>query len=187
VRCAKGIGAVAGLAATVLLAMAPAQQSAAQQADPGAFLQALEGEWSIVSEGIPGPGQDPVRTESREVARFLDGRWLVAEAAAVTAAGQPYTAIWILGWDPHEEHFVGTWVATVQAHKWRFTGTLNESGTVLTLETEGPIMGDPTNTTLYRERIELLEDGLREMRSSILGPNGEWFEFARAEYTRDDG
>jgi hypothetical protein len=173
------------LAAAVLFAACAGGPAAAQAPDPVAFLEAMVGEWSIVAEGIPGPGLDPVRTESREVARLLDRQWLVAEASAATPGGRPYTAIWTLGWNPHEERVVATWIASIQTHLWRFTGSLNESGTVLTLETEGPVMGGSGNTTLYRERIELLDGNRRETRSFILGPDGEWFEFARARYTRE--
>ncbi len=173
------------LAAAVLLTALGGAPAGAQETDPVAFLEAMTGDWSIVAEGVLGPGQDPVRTESREEARLLGSQWLVAEASAVTAGGRPYTSMWILGWDPHEEHFVGTWIASIQTHKWRFTGTLDESGKVLTLETEGPIMGNPANTTRYREIIELVDHDHRTIRSLILGPDGEWFPFARAEYRRE--
>jgi hypothetical protein len=176
---------ITGALAAAVLAACGGEPAAAQATGPVTFLEAMVGEWSIVAEGIPGPGLDPVRTESREVARLLGRQWLVAEASAVTAAGRPYTAIWTLGWDPREEHVVATWIASIQTHLWSFTGSLDESGTVLTLETEGPVMGDPGNTTLYRERIELLDEDRRETRSFILGPDGDWFEFARARYTRE--
>lgn len=175
---------LAGTVAASAFVLGACQDLAAQEMEPAAFLEAMEGEWSVEAEGVRGPGQDPVRTESRESARLLDGQWLVAEADAMTAEGRPYTSMWILGWDPHEEHFVGTWVASIQTHKWRFTGHLDESGTVLTLETEGPFMGDPANTTGYREILEVVSRDHRVIRSLILGPDGEWFQFARAEYRR---
>lgn len=176
-------GGMALVLAVVLIGGA-GEPAAAQQADPGAFLQAMAGEWVVDSEGIPGPGEDPVRGESREVARLLGGQWLVAEGNAVMPDGRRYDSIWILGWDPHEEHFVGSWVVSVQTYKWRHVGTLDESGRVLTLETEGPFMGDRSTTTRYREIIELVDDDHRVLRSLILVPDGDWFEFARAEYRR---
>lgn len=74
----------------------------------------------------------------------------------------------------------------MQTHLWTYTGELDESGTVLTLETEGPILGDPTTSTEYREIIEAENDDRYVVRSMIRGPDGEWFEFARAEYRRGD-
>lgn len=69
---------------------------------------------------------------------------------------------------------------------WQYTGALDHFGTVLTLETEGPIMGDPTRTAQYPEIIEVEDADHKVMRSLILGPDGEWFEFSRAEYRRNE-
>lgn len=155
-----------------------------QHPDPDAFLEKLAGEWSVETEAVPGPGQDPIRAESREVARLLGGQWLVAESSGTTPGGDPVTSILTLGWNPAEEEFVGTWISSMQTHLWRYTGTLDDSGNVLTLETVGPILGDPTRTTQYREVIEIEGVDRRVTRTLILGPDGEWFEFARAEYRR---
>lgn len=152
--------------------------------DPTDFLRRLAGEWSVVAEAFPGPGQEPVRTESREVARMLGGTWLVAESTGSAADGDSTTSILTLGYDAHEERFVGTFISSRQTHLWSYVGELDDSGTTLTLETEGPILGDPTRTTRYRDVIEIIDDDHRVMRSMILGPDGEWFRFARAEYRR---
>jgi hypothetical protein len=151
---------------------------------PADFLQRLAGEWSVVSEATLGPGQEPIRTESREVARLLGGRWLVAEGTGTSALGTAMTSIFTLGYDTAREGFVATWIDSMQTHLWWYTGQLGDTGTALTLETEGPIMGDATRTTSYRVVIESVEADHKVMRSLILGPNGEWFEFARAEYQR---
>ena len=157
-----------------------------QSAEPTGFLRQLAGEWSVVSEAIPGPGQEPIRAESREVARLLGGQWLVAEGSGTTPAGQAHTSILTLGYDPAEDRFVGTYISSLQTHLWAYTGTLDDSGMTLTLETEGPILGDPDRTTKYREVIEIIDADRRVMRSMILGPDGAWFAFARAEYRRAD-
>ena len=125
-----------------------------QSQEPAAFLQRLEGQWSVVAEATLGPGQEPVRTESRVVARLLGGKWLVAESTGTAPGGDPVTSILTLGHDPAEERFVGTWISSMQSHLWRYTGTLDESRTSLTLDTRGPVLGDPTTTVQYREIIE---------------------------------
>lgn len=161
-------------------------QLAAQQADRAAeFLGQLTGDWSVVSEATLGPGQEPIRMESGEVARLIGGKWLVGEITAAPDE-QPFTSIFTVGYNPAEEQFVGTWISSRQTHMWRYTGALDDSGTALTLETEGPIMGDPTRTAKYREIIEIEDADHKVKRSLILGPDGEWFEFARAEYRRNE-
>lgn len=162
-----------------------AEPGSAQSVQPTGFLEALTGEWSVVSEAVLGPGQEPVRTESREVARMIGGTWLVAESSG-TVRGTPFTSILTLGWNPAQERFVGTWISGRQTHMWTYAGTLDASGSSLTLETEGPVMGNPEKTTKYREVIEVEARDRKVMRSMILGPDGEWFEFQRAEYHRTD-
>jgi len=162
-----------------------AEPGNAQTLQPTTFLETLAGEWAVVSEAKLGPGQDPVRNESREVARMIAGTWLVAESTG-TSRGAPFTSILTLGYDPSEGHFVGTWISGRQTHMWSYTGSLDASGTSLTLETEGPVMGNPERTARYREVIEIEGSDGKVMRSMILGPHGEWFEFQRAEYRRDE-
>lgn len=178
-----GAGVLAVALATGGVTSAAGQAPGPQ--DPTAFLQRMVGEWSVATEAIPGPGQEPVHAERREVARLLGGTWLVAESTGPTPTGQLTTSILTLGYDPAGERFVGSWIDSMQTHLWSYRGTLDDSGTALTLETEGPVLGDPTRTARYREVFEVVDADHRVWRTMILGPDGEWFEFARAEYRRE--
>jgi hypothetical protein len=172
------------MAATFALIALPgaAQQISTAPGDAREFLEQLAGEWSVQTEAIPGPGQDPVSSQGRETARMV-GNWLVAEIRS-GAQGRPYTGILTVGYSAHQGRFVATWIDSVQGHLWEYTGSLDREGAILTLETEGPLMGNPENMVPYREFIELLGPDRKVMRSQILGPDGEWFEFGRAEYRR---
>jgi len=154
-----------------------------QAQDQAAFLEQLAGEWEGDAEATLGPGQDPVRYESRESARLI-GNWLVAESRGTTSAGVPFTGILTLGYDPAREEFVATWIDSAQTHLWSYAGTLDERGTTLALETEGPIMGNPTTSTQYRVILQVEDDDHKVMRSLILGPDGQWFEFSRVKFRR---
>jgi hypothetical protein len=155
-----------------------------QSREPAELLEALAGEWSVVSEARLGPNAEPVRIESRESARMI-GTWLVAESTG-TAGGAPFTSILTLGYVAHQERFAGTWISSRQTHMWSYRGVPSESGRSVTLETEGPILGDPSRTARYREVIELEGPDTKVMRSMIMGPDGEWFEFQRAVYQRNE-
>jgi hypothetical protein len=148
-----------------------------------AFLEQMAGEWAGSTAAVLGPGQDPVRRESTEHARMV-GNWLVAEGTITDSEGRAMTSILTIGYDAVEEAFVATYIDQMQRHMWRFTGSLDEGGVTLTLDTEGPLMGDPTRLAPFRVVIESHEPGRKMMRSMVLGPDGEWFEFSRAEHTR---
>jgi len=45
-------------------------------------------------------------------------------------------------------------------------------------------MGDPAQLARFRVIIESTEADQKVMRSQIIGPDGEWFDFSRAEYSR---
>lgn len=177
--------AVIGVLALTGGAGVTAERCSGQALQPVEFLEALTGEWSVVSEAKLGPDREPVRTESRESARLIGGTWMVAERTG-TAGGAPFTAVLTLGYDPIEEQFIGTWISGRQTHMWTYTGSLDATGARLTLETEGPVMGDPETIGEYREVIEIRGRDSKVMRSMILGPDGEWFEFQRSEYRRDE-
>jgi hypothetical protein len=174
--------AASAVLSVVVAIIAVAEAATAQSPDPDAFVHRLAGEWSLVTHTVLGPDQEPVRSEGQENARMV-GSWLVAESAG-DAGGRPFTGILTLGWNPHRERFVATWIDGVQRHLWQYTGALDQAGSILTLETEGPFMGDPSQTARYRILIEAPAQDRKVMRSQILGPSGEWFEFSRSEYHR---
>lgn len=186
---------LAGLAALAVAIPAPAvaQDPDRSEASPvpgqpkmqEAFLERLMGTWSVATETLLGPGQEPVHSEGRAVARRV-GVWLVTETTGTTPDGRPVTSLFTLGYDTAEERFRGTWISSMQTHSWEYTGELDESGTVLTLETEGPILGDPTTSAEYREIFEVGDDDRYVVRSLIRGPDGEWFTFARAVHRRGE-
>jgi hypothetical protein len=63
-------------------------------------------------------------------------------------------------------------------------GELNDAGTTLTLEADGPDMSGGGGTARYRDVIEFEDDDHRTLRSSVLGDDGEWHEFMEARYRR---
>lgn len=150
---------------------------------PAAFLQKLTGEWVVEAAAVPGPGMAPVHTQAKVETRMLGERWLVAESIR-TVRGREVSSMRIIGQDPASGRVVGAWIDAMQSHLWQHVGKLDGNGASLTLETEGPILGNPERTTSYREVIELVDADHYVVRSMILGPDGEWFEFGRADHRR---
>jgi hypothetical protein len=104
--------------------------------------------------------------------------------AGAARDGRPYTSIFTIGYDPPRARFVATWIDSVQTHIGPYTSTLDDSSMALPLNTWGPILGDPATTAQYRETVEILAAVHKVIRSMILGLDGDWFEFSRAEYRR---
>jgi hypothetical protein len=67
---------------------------------------------------------------------------------------------------------------------WVYEGTVDSSGKVLTLNTEGPDMSGKGGTAKYRDSIEFVDDDHRIMTSQMLGADGKWQQFMTAHYCR---
>lgn len=147
------------------------------------WLRQLVGEWSLTGEAIMEPGADPTTWESKESIRSIGDLWIVVEGTADND-GDPFVSLMTLGYDPNKGAFVGTWIDTMQTTLWSYVGHLDESGRILTLEAEGPSVGDPGKTARYRDRIELLGPDAKRMTSSMLGEDGRWTTFMTVEARR---
>jgi hypothetical protein len=147
------------------------------------WLQQLVGEWTATSEMSMGPGTEPMTMESTESVRSLGGLWILGEGSA-SFNGMCFTSILTLGYDAQESRFVGTWIDTMQTHMWTYTGSLDAAKRVLTLSAEGPAFGDPSKLAEYRDAIELVSPDHKVLTSSILGDDGQWTTFMRADYER---
>lgn len=168
---------------------APASELPAELPAPSApseahaWLQQLVGEWDVIAEAAMEPGGEPMRLEITERVRAIGDLWILAEGQA-NFDGTPFTSLLTLGYDLQQEAFVGTWVDTFQTHMWVYRGSLDAARRVLTLEAEGPAFEDPNRTAHYRDVLELLSPDHKQLNSSILGDDGQWVHYMRADYRR---
>jgi hypothetical protein len=71
----------------------------------------------------------------------------------------------------------------MMTHLWVYDGALDEGGSVLRLDAEGPaFIGE--GMANYQDLIEFVSDDHRVLRSRTPGPGGEWVEFMTAHYGR---
>ncbi len=89
----------------------------------------------------------------------------------------PMTGVMTLGYDPEKKKYVGTWVDSMTSHLWRYEGTVDAAGKVLTLDTEGPNPAAPGKTAKFKERIEFKSKDHKVFTSSMQGDDGEWVTF----------
>ncbi|HEY8506501.1 MAG TPA: DUF1579 domain-containing protein [Gemmataceae bacterium] len=139
------------------------------------WLAQLEGEWECTGEGVFDPNQPPVKSTATENVRSIGGFWTVSEVKGECMGGS-FTGLMTLGYDSKKKKYVGTWVCSGCDCLWEYEGTLDPSGKVLTLETEGPC---PMTGKVVKMRdvIELKDKDHKVMTSLMLGEDGKWVTF----------
>jgi hypothetical protein len=169
---------VAGVVAVVLAGGAAGQDVPKPPAPQKehAWLRQFAGEWEAESEMVVEPGKSPVKCKATETARVIGGFWVMGEFKG-EFMGAPMTGVMTLGYDPAKKKYVGTWVCSMCDHLWTYEGTVDASGKVLTLETEGPNPAAPGKTAKMRDVIEWKDKDTRVMTSAMLGDDGKWHPF----------
>ena len=147
------------------------------------WLQQFVGEWESKAEASMGPGQPPMQCHATMQARVLGGFWVICEHAG-DMPGTKYNAIQTIGYDPQTKQYVGSWVDSMTNHMWRYTGTVDATGQILTLEAEGPSFLEPGKTAQFRDAYEFKSVDHIVATSSMLGPDGEWVVFMTGQVTR---
>ncbi len=139
------------------------------------WLKQLEGEWITESEAVMAPGEAPVKIKGTEVVRSLGGFWTIGEIKA-DVMGTPITGIMTLGYDSQKKKYVGIWVASMDGHLWKYEGTVDDSGKVLTLNTEGP--AEPGGKMAkMKDVIEIKNKDHKVMTSYMQNEDGKWVQF----------
>jgi hypothetical protein len=173
---------MAAAAVLAILSDGLAAQEAPKPRKEHEWLQQLVGEWETEGEALVEPGKPPVKTKGSESGRSLGAFWVVLENKA-EFMGTPFTGILSLGFNPEAGKFVGTWIDSMTSTLWTYQGTLDASGKILTLETEGPSPGDPGKKSRYREVIEVKEKDHKVLASSV-EKDGAWTTFVTMHYRR---
>jgi hypothetical protein len=148
------------------------------------WLEQLVGDWTCEMEAVMGPDQPPSKSKGTESVRSLDGAWTLGEGRAEMPGGGTATNIMTLGFDPSKGRFIGTFIASCMTHLWVYEGSLDESGKVLTLDTQGPSFTAPGKMAAYKDVIEIVDPGYRKLSSSVQMDDGSWVSFMTAHYRR---
>lgn len=147
------------------------------------WLKQLVGEWESDAEMVMVPGQPPHKSKGKESVRAIGGLWVVCDVSGDSPIG-PMTAVMTLGYDPQKKKYIGTWIDSHMNHLWLYEGSLDATGKILTLETEGPNIMDPTKRAKYRDVIEIKSKDHKVMTSSALGDDGKWTTFGTVNFRR---
>jgi hypothetical protein len=137
------------------------------------WLQQLVGEWESEAECFIDPDGPPLKCKGRERIRALGGFWIVSEIEA-EMIDRPFKTVQILGFDPHKERFIGSWVDSMNSFMWHYEGALNDTRNTLVLDTEGPCPMRPGGHSKFREMLEIRDHGHKIYTSSVLDEDGHW-------------
>jgi len=148
------------------------------------WLEQLIGTWAFEGECSMGPDQPPMKSTGTEVVRSLGGLWTIGDIEGEMPGCGECKSIMTLGFDPQAKRFVGTFIASVMTHLWVYSGSLDATGKVLTLDTEGPSCADDTKMVRYQDIITFVSDDHRTLTSRFQGDNGQWQQFMTAQYRR---
>lgn len=144
------------------------------------WLKALDGEWSTDAEAMTEPGKT-VKVKGQASGRSLGGFWNILENRG-EFMGAPFTGIMTLGYDAEKKKYVGSWVDSMSPVQWKYEGTVDASGKILTLDSEG--MSPMTNKmTKFQERIELGGKDRWTLTSSM-EDNGKMVQYLKIVYSR---
>jgi hypothetical protein len=171
--------------AAVLLTWTVTAEDGPQMPKPGTehdWLKQLEGEWEGEGEFFSEPGKPSFKAKSTETTRNVGGFWSITETKG-EAMGQPFTGIMTLGYDPAKKAYMGTWIDSMSSTMWRYEGSVDAGGKVLTLRTEGPAPWDEKKTAKFEESIEVKDKDHKTFMSKI-ERDGEWVTLMKIEYTR---
>jgi hypothetical protein len=148
------------------------------------WLQKLVGEWTSEAECVMGPDKPPETFKGTDSVHTLCGLWVLCEGRGEMPGGGAATTLMTLGYDPAKGKYVGTFVGSMMTHLWIYEGTLDATGKVLTLDTEGPGMAGDGKMVKYKDVIEFKSDDHRTLTSHMLGDDGKWSTFMTAHYRR---
>jgi uncharacterized protein DUF1579 len=140
------------------------------------WLQQFVGEWESEAEGTAEPGQPAMKCNGTMSSRMLGGFWVISEVKA-DMMGTTMNAIQTIGYDPAKKKYIGTWVDSMMNYMWKYEGTVDTTGKILTLEAEGPNFIAEGKVTKFRDAYECKSKDHIIATSSMLGDDGKWITF----------
>lgn len=114
---------------------------------------------------------------------MLGGFWVVSQMES-EMMGEKMHAIQTVGYDPEKGKYVGTWVDSMINHMWKYEGSVDKTGKVLTLEAEGPSFTKPGEKSPYRDVYEFVSKDEIKVSSQVEMEPGKWTTFMTGEIKR---
>lgn len=147
------------------------------------WLRQFVGNWVTESKGTMGPDQPPMECAGTITSRMLGDFWVVNEMAG-DVMGAQMQGIQTIGYDSAKKKYIGTWVDSMAGHMWKYEGTVDKTGKILTLEADGPNFMDTGKMTKFQDIFEFKTADEIVMSSKMLDQDGKWITFMSGTATR---
>jgi Protein of unknown function (DUF1579) len=147
------------------------------------WLNQLVGEWVTEGEIHMAPGMEPIKSTGTDTSRMLGGFWLVSDVKG-DVMGMSMEAKLTIGYDTEKKKYVGSWVDSMTSYMWTYEGSVDESGKVLTLNTQGPCPQRGGQMGNFKEVIEIKNKDEHTFTSSIQEEDGKWTKMVSVSYRR---
>lgn len=149
------------------------------------WLDNLLGDWTTKMESDLCPDKPNEPSSGTEKVKRLGDVWVLCDMEWPMPDGQTAISQMTLGYDPQKKTFVGTFVSSCMTHLWVYeSGTLDDAGKVLTLNSTGPNFNG-TGMTQFQDIIEIVDEDHRLLRAMMLDENEVWQEFMVTSYIRN--
>jgi len=147
------------------------------------FFDDMVGQWTMEHACSMAPDQAPEMTRGKAVGRTYGGLWLIMECQAESDQFGPWVSQFTLGYDPRNQVYHGTFVASMMDHLWLYQGQIDPSSNRLVLDVQGPSM-DGNGLANYRDIFEIVNRDHWILRSEIQGDDGSWTQFMEGHHRR---
>lgn len=178
----KKLGIIAAFACGIMIASAQTMPEMPKPQKEHKWLKKFEGEWELKSQIFMEPGK-PIESKGTETVRPMGGFWITAEGKG-EMMGSTMSYLMTLGYDPAKKKYVATMIDSMTGKMWEYTGSLNDAGNTLTLETEGPCPMRGGKLTEFKDITEFKSDDQRVFTSMYKDEKGEWVTVFKGEATR---
>ncbi len=147
------------------------------------WLQQFVGEWDVRSQCRMSPDELPQQSGGRMSCRSLGGLWLIAEGEGESPDGEASQSIMTIGYDPQQQRYIGTFVASMMTHLWPYSGVRDANGNRLMLDSEGPRF-DGAGRAKYRDTIEVIDRDHWKFSGEVLMDDGSWQNIMSSDHRR---
>jgi hypothetical protein len=147
------------------------------------WLKQFVGEWETESEASFGEGTPAIKCKGSMESKTLGGFWVVNEITS-EGMGMPMSGIQTIGYDPKTKKYVGTWVDSATSTLWKYTGSVDETGKILTLEADGPNFLAGGKLTKFKDVYEFKSKDHIVSSSLMQGEDGKWATFMKGNIRR---